>query len=144
MSRRALFWLVVLLAVLGLVLAACGGEDDKESSALATYKTLSVQDAYDQFSKSSSALIVDVRTPDEWAATGVPAGAALIPLPEFEQRAPNELPKDKEIYVICNSGNRSQVAAQILTQSGYQNVININGGIQNWLLAGLPTEPYTP
>jgi rhodanese-related sulfurtransferase len=144
MSKRALWWLVVLLAILGLVLAACGDKNEKESSTSAAYKILSVQNAYAQLSKSSSALIVDVRDPGEWAATGILAGAVLIPLPEIAQRAPNELPKDKEIYVICNTGNRSRVAAQILIRSGYQNVISIDGGIQAWLRAGLPTEPYTP
>jgi rhodanese-related sulfurtransferase len=117
MSRRSLLWLIVLLA---LVIAACGGSDKT------TYTTLSPQKAY------------------EWATTGIPAGAALIPLPQFEQRAPQELPKDKPIYVICNSGNRSTVASAILIKDGYKKVYNIDGGIQAWLRAGLPVEPYSP
>jgi rhodanese-related sulfurtransferase len=135
MSRRSLLWLIVLLA---LVIAACGGSDKT------TYTTLSPQKAYDQLSKSTDAVIVDVRNPDEWTTTGIPAGAALIPLPQFEQRAPQELPKDKPIYVICNSGNRSTVASAILIKDGYKKVYNIDGGIQAWLRAGLPVEPYSP
>jgi rhodanese-related sulfurtransferase len=135
MSRRSLLWLTIVLA---LVIAACGGSDKT------TYTTLSPQKAYDQLNKSTDAVIVDVRNPDEWATTGVPAGAALIPLPQFEQRAPQELPKDKPIYVICNSGNRSTVASAILIKDGYQKVYNVDGGIQAWLRAGLPVEPYSP
>jgi rhodanese-related sulfurtransferase len=89
-------------------------------------------------------VIVDVRNPEEWATTGVPPGAALIPLPQFEQRASQELPKDKPIYVICNSGNRSRTASESLIKDGYKTVYNIDGGIQAWLRAGLPVEPYSP
>ena len=135
MSRRSLIWLVVLLT---LLVAACGGNDKT------TYTTLSPQKAYDQLSKSTDAVIVDVRNPDEWATTGIPVGAALIPLPQFEQRAPQELPKDKPIYVICNSGNRSRTASEILIKDGYKKVYNIDGGIQAWLRAALPVEPYSP
>jgi rhodanese-related sulfurtransferase len=135
MSRRSLLWLIVLLA---LVIAACGGSDKT------TYTTLTPQKAYDQLGKSTDAVIVDVRNPDEWMTTGIPVGAALIPLPEFEQRAPQELPKDKPIYVICNSGNRSRTASGILIKDGYKKVYNIDGGIQAWLRAGLPVEPYSP
>jgi rhodanese-related sulfurtransferase len=136
MSRRSLLlWLIVVLA---LVLTACGGKDK------ASYTTLTPQKAYDQLSTSTDAVIVDVRNPDEWTTTGIPVGAALIPLPEFEQRAPQELPKDKPIYVICNSGNRSRTASEILIKDGYKKVYNIDGGIQAWLRAGLPVEPYSP
>jgi rhodanese-related sulfurtransferase len=135
MSRRSLLWLVVLLA---LAIAACGGSDK------ITYTTLAPQKAFDQLSTNANAVIVDVRNPDEWATTGVPPNAALIPLPEFEQRAPQELPKDKPIYVICNSGNRSTVASAILIKDGYKKVYNVDGGIQAWLRAGLPVEPYSP
>jgi phage shock protein E len=119
------------------------GSDDNDNSSTA-YTTLNVEDAYDRFSQANGAVIVDVRNPDEWATTGIPPGAALIPLPEFEQRGPAELPKDQEIFVICNSGNRSRTASQILIEAGYTDVINIDGGIQEWLQAGLPTEAYTP
>jgi rhodanese-related sulfurtransferase len=127
----------VLVSAAALALVACG--ENK-----ATYKTLTVQKAYDQYSQSENAIIVDVRNPEEWAATGIPVGAALIPLPEFTRRAPNELSKDKEIYVICNSGNRSRTASQELIDLGYKKVYNVDGGIQAWLGADLPVAPYTP
>lgn len=135
MPRRSIVWLVVLLA---LVIAACGGNDKT------TYTSLTPQKAYDQLSKSTDAVIVDVRNPNEWMATGILVGAALIPLSEFEQRAPQELPKDEPIYVICNTGNRSRAASEILIKDGYKKVYNIDGGIQAWLSVGLPVEPYSP
>jgi rhodanese-related sulfurtransferase len=138
MVKRSLWWAIILLVILGSGLAACG-----KDKTPASYTTLSVQKAYDQLRQSRDALIVDVRNPDEWATTGVLPGATLIPLPEFEQRAPRELSKDRPIYVICNSGNRSRAASDILIKLGYKHVFNIDGGIQAWLSAGLPVVPYT-
>ncbi len=136
MFRRSLLWLIVLPV---FVLSACGGNNKP-----ATYTTVTPQKAYDQISNSTDAMIVDVRNLDEWTATGILVGATLIPLPEFEQRAPQELPKDRPIYVICNSGNRSRAASEILIKDGYKKVYNIDGGIQAWLSNGLPVEPYSP
>jgi rhodanese-related sulfurtransferase len=147
-------WLVVflLLTVVALLLAACGDDKEEEkptattvpTTAPATYTTLTVQQAYDLMNGNTNAVFVDVRNPEEWANTGIPVGAALISLPEIEQRAPGELPKDKAIYLICNSGNRSRTAAEILINLGYPKVFNVDGGIQAWLAESLPTEPYTP
>jgi rhodanese-related sulfurtransferase len=139
--------LVLIGLVLALALTACGEKKkDKKidpSPTPATYTTMSVTEAHDRLSQNPSAVIVDVRQPEEWATTGVPVGAKLIPLPDFEQRAPAELPKDQDIYVICNSGNRSRTASDILIKLGYTKVFNVEGGIQAWLQASLPTEAYT-
>jgi len=147
MARR--FLLIALLAVIALTAAACGSSDrtaqnNDNPGQSATFETVTVQDAHEKLNGNDTAVIVDVRNPDEWAATGYPPNAHLIPLPDFQQRAPNELRKDADIYVICNSGNRSRVASQILIDLGYTRVFNIDGGIQAWLQAGLPTEPYIP
>jgi rhodanese-related sulfurtransferase len=88
--------------------------------------------------------LADVREPSEWAATGVPPGAILIPLGQIEQRAPAELAKNRPVYVICNSGNRSRTAAEILARLGFSEVYNVDGGIKARLAAGLPVEAYKP
>ena len=161
MNKRNLLLLLALMLVMVLVLAACGGSDkeetaqpaendtaaettNEEAAAPATYTTITVKEAYQQLTDNPDAIIVDVRNPDEWNATGVPKvpqGVKLIPLPEFQQRAPQELPKDKTIYIICNSGNRSRVASDILIGLGYKSVVNIDGGIQAWMREGLETTP---
>jgi len=147
MIRR--FFLIALLVIVALSAAACGSsqastKQSEPTDQLTTYETVSVQDAHQELNGSNGAIIVDVREPQEWSATGYPPDARLIPLGQFTQRAPNELPKDTDIYVICNSGNRSQVAAQSLIDLGYTRVFNVDGGIQAWLQAGLPTEAYIP
>ena len=87
---------------------------------------------------------MDVREPSEWAETGVPEGAVLIPLGELEARGPAELQADQPVYVICRSGNRSQTGSDILVGLGFSEVYNVDGGITAWLDAGLPVEAYTP
>lgn len=143
-------WTVLaVLLVVAVALAACSSEDDAapvntEQAAPSTYTTVDVRQAHEALSADPDAIIVDVRTPQEWATTGVPTDAVLITLDEIAQRAPDALPQDQPIYLICNSGNRSRVAADALLQLGFTSVYNVDGGIQDWLRADLPTEPYTP
>ncbi len=82
------------------------------------------------------ALILDVRSPDEFAA-GRLAGAKLVPVHELESRFA-ELPQDKStpIHVYCASGRRSAKAARLLTERGYEAVHDLAGGINAWKDAG--------
>ncbi len=70
----------------------------------------------------SKALLVDVRTPEEFAAGTVP-GAVNIPVDEIENRL-NEFKSAGEIVVFCRSGSRSARAKSILNQHGLNNVTN--------------------
>jgi len=74
-------------------------------------------------------ILVDVRQPGEFKSGHVP-GAKLIPLGELSQRT-KELPKNKEIFCICASGNRSSSAVRMLTSQGF-NAINVRGGMYAW------------
>jgi rhodanese-related sulfurtransferase len=103
---------------------------------------VNVQTAYDKTGTDKEAQLLDVREPGEWVATGVPRGAVLIPLGQVERRAPAELKPDRAVYVLCNSGNRSRKAADILVRLGFTEVYNISGGIQAWLHAGLPVNAH--
>jgi rhodanese-related sulfurtransferase len=134
--------LIILAAVL-LALAALGCSANEPAESI-TYVTVDVEETFEQLNANDEAQIVDVREPNEWATTGVPPGAVLIPLGQLEQRAPQELVKDKPVYVICNSGNRSRTGASILIKLGYAEVYNVDGGIQAWLREGLPVESYKP
>jgi NADPH-dependent 2,4-dienoyl-CoA reductase/sulfur reductase-like enzyme/rhodanese-related sulfurtransferase len=73
-----------------------------------------------------SAFLLDVRYPQELAMEKA-SGVVNIPLPELRNRL-KELPKDREIYVVCRSGQRAYYATRILLQNGFQ-VRNISGGM---------------
>ena len=70
--------------------------------------------------------LLDVRHPSELAVESVP-GAVNIPLPQLRARL-GELPRDREISVICRSGQRGYYATRILMQNGF-NARNIAGGM---------------
>ena len=53
----------------------------------------------------------------------------------------SELPKDKDIVVVCRSGNRSKEGTTILRDAGFARVTCMTGGLQAWAAAGYPTEP---
>ncbi len=87
--------------------------------------------------REQGAFILDVREPDEWDAVHIP-DATLIPLGTLAQRV-GEVPKDKEIVVVCRSGNRSQQGRDILLQAGFTRVTSMAGGMNQWSAAGFPT-----
>ncbi len=111
-------------------------------SARGGHTNVDVRTAYDKIKADKRAQLVDVREPSEWVATGVPRGAVLIPLGQVERRAPTELAPDRPVYVLCNSGNRSRRAADILVRLGFAEVYNVSGGIRAWLQAGLPVKAH--
>jgi phage shock protein E len=87
--------------------------------------------------REAGAFILDVRTPEEWNDYHIP-GSTLIPLDQLENRL-NEVPKDKEVVVVCRSGNRSQPGRDILKSAGFTQVTSMSGGLKEWKAAGLPT-----
>jgi len=87
--------------------------------------------------RSAGAFILDVREPSEWNESHL-AGATLIPLGDLAARV-NEVPRDKEVVVVCRSGNRSQQGRDILKSAGFTNVTSTAGGLNQWKAAGLDT-----
>jgi len=78
-----------------------------------------------------SPLLLDVRTPQEYAAGQIP-GAVNLPLDELRARLA-ELPRDRAIAVYCQVGQRAYLATRILRQAGFQ-ASNIGGGYKRYLL----------
>ncbi len=81
----------------------------------------------------TTSLLIDVRTPQEFSL-GTIEGAINIPLDELRNRI-QEIPKDKEIILFCQVGQRGYVAYRILIQNGYTNVKNVSGGYKTYLAA---------
>jgi len=87
--------------------------------------------------QSQGTLLVDVRTPGEFAQGHAP-GAVLIPLDQIGKRLTELGGKDRPIALICRSGNRSGQAQGILEQAGFTKTVNVLGGMNAWEQAGLP------
>lgn len=75
-------------------------------------------------------VLVDVREPSEYQGGHIP-GARLLPLGGLRARAA-EVPRDREVVVVCRSGRRSGVARAQLGALGYTNVRNLRGGMLAW------------
>lgn len=93
----------------------------------------------------NGALLVDVREKDEVEALSYDVPNIInIPLSEFEERF-NEIPKDKEVVMVCKGGSRSLRAAGFLINQGYnpEKVMNMKHGIIRWVEKGFPTKGDT-
>ena len=89
--------------------------------------------------QQEGAFVLDVRTVDEWNQYHAP-GTTLIPLEELPARV-DEVPRGRQIVVICRSGNRSQDGRDILIEAGFTDVTCMKGGLTAWRAAGYPIEP---
>ncbi len=121
------------------------------------------QEAFEQLSSNSNAVMIDVRTRAEWAFVGVPAveRMATISWQQFPSMQVNEefvaaveefgIGRTAEIYLICRSGGRSAAAASLLTEAGFTSCYNVaegfegdlddsrhRGKINGWKARGLP------
>jgi rhodanese-related sulfurtransferase len=79
-----------------------------------------------------------VRTVEEWDEYHVP-GSTLIPLDQLNKHLA-EVPQDKEVVVVCRSGNRSATGRDLLLKAGYPQVTSLAGGLKAWRDAGKPVE----
>jgi len=86
--------------------------------------------------KQDKAVLIDVREPDEYAREHIP-GSRLVPLSGFD---PSDFPRDHEKIGVfhCNSGTRTEQAANQILQTGFAEIYHLDGGIQGWKKAGLP------
>jgi len=93
---------------------------------------------------SEGALLVDVREFTEVAqvAFDVP-GVLLMPMSELEQRFA-ELPRDRDLVLVCQVGERSLKATYFLMYHGYTRVANMEGGIFKWARKGFPIKGAQP
>ncbi len=92
--------------------------------------------------ESGAAVLIDIREPSEHA-TGVAAGALLIPMSQLGKRV-QEIPlaSDKPVLLICNTQNRSastlKALRQQLGEQRYAHVRYVHGGMSEWAKRGWP------
>lgn len=132
MLRRPAVQLAMVLFVAFVVylIASAGiGSTSKLTSLV------SVDEAFEMY--QGGAFVLDVRTQEEWDEYHAP-NTTLIPLDQLPARI-NEVPKDREILVVCRSGNRSQEGRDILLAAGY-NATSMTGGLKEWYAKGYPIE----
>ena len=92
----------------------------------------------EQLTSAMPPLVLDVRTPREWATKHI-AGSLNTPLNHLHERLP-ELPRDRPMAVLCAGGYRSAIATSVLQRHGFEHLIELAGGIAAWEAAKLPLQ----
>lgn len=101
---------------------------------------ISMGDLYRKVSSlSSTDVVLDVRTPGEFAAGHV-KGSVNIPHDQVAAHLETLKPY-RHVYIHCRSGKRAVAAAQTLLRAGFTNLVCITGsGMEDWIAAGYPVE----
>jgi len=139
--------IIILTAITSLFLFACNGTQTETSKAETTEQdstlfkspkeNISIDEAF-ELSKAG-ALILDVREANELAELAYDVEQIKhIPLGDLESRLA-EVPKDKQVIVVCRSGGRSSRANDLLKSKGFENTSNMEGGMNAWSEKGFPT-----
>lgn len=93
-----------------------------------------------RFSSHNPPLILDVRTPEEFAQGHVPT-AINIPYTELPKRLNEiEYSKDQEVVVYCERGGRASIAEDTLHKAGFMSVRHLIGDMSSWRKAGNPIQ----
>ena len=116
----------VLLASALLALASCAEQAPEAGAPVAPAELAAL------LSPSDAPLLLDVRTPEEFAAGHVP-GATLVPVQELEARL-GELAayQQRGVVTYCERGPRAAKAAELLRANGFANVRQLEGSMQRW------------
>jgi rhodanese-related sulfurtransferase len=118
--------------------------------AMAEVDGISAEQAQQRLKEDSNALLIDVRDAADIPSTGVPAGGTNISLGMLPIRADRELPEEWidtrlqdrscQIITTCFAGMMSAIGAKLLKDMGFTNVCYMEGGMDAWNEAGLPTD----
>ena len=121
-------------------------------------KTISSKECFKKLNEDQNSYLIDVRSPTEWNVDGIPdedsfEGILFKLAIRNEEGTENlnfieefnslEIPKDSNIYFICKSGGRSNLAANMVANEGYKSLFNVEDGFTlGWKSKGLPSAEY--
>ena len=128
--------LIVLVISAAVIIPGLGGDRGAGSDILVKNREVSVKDAYQLFQEG--VFTIDVRTAEEYQAGHIP-GSILIPLDKLAVRV-GELPVGEPILIYCHSGSLSLEAMNMLGGAGFMNLSSMDGGFNDWVVAGYPVE----
>lgn len=95
-------------------------------------RLINVEELHNRISSGEKLNLVDVREPNEHADFNI--GGILLPLGDIRVGDTESIDhlKNEEVICYCRSGNRSGQAALILETMGFENVVNVAGGMLDW------------
>ena len=119
-------------------------------AAMAQVEGISAEEAQKRSEKDSNVLLLDVRDASDIPSTGLAAGGLNISLGMLPVKADLELPEEwreaglqdrsRPVVTTCQSGPNGAIGASLLKEMGFTNVCYMEGGMEAWKAAGLPTD----
>lgn len=138
--------------LIGAISAAVVGSFMTTQPAIAADTVIKAPDAY-VAAKAGNIILVDIRTPEEWAQTGIAEGAIALDMTDktfvdslVKLRSDNPA---TPIALICRTGNRSGYVFEALNKQGFANLMDVSEGMaggrggKGWIPRGLPTYAGT-
>ncbi len=112
---------------------------NQPTETISKIENITAPDLKNSLDTGEPVFLLDVRSAMEYQYDGHIPGARLLPLNALYGRV-HELPADQTIVCICRSGNRSMIACEALAAAGFDNVVNLRGGMFGWQVAGYPMQ----
>ena len=119
-------------------------------SAVANVEGISPADVQQRLEQDSNALLVDVRDAGDIPSTGLVSGGMNVSLGMLPIKADLELPEEwrepglqdrsRQVITTCQLGPNAAIGAKLLKDMGFTNVSYMDGGMEAWKAAGLPTD----
>ena len=131
---------LVLSGILVVGVALLGGCAER-ITAIQAIKDISVKEVYDLIAKNKdnqSFIIIDVRTPQEFANEHIENALNLDYYSEKFRDELNKLDKEKTYLIYCRGGNRSGKALSMMKELAFREVYNMLGGVIQWKAEGYP------
>lgn len=123
--------LFILLSIMMSIVLLMSCQNKQASTEEVKIKQVTVKELEGMLAEESAErLYIDVREVEEYVEGHI-AEFLNYPLSTLEETK-GQLPKEKEIVIICRSGNRSMQAAKLLVDDGFTNVTNIQGAMLEW------------
>ncbi len=120
------------------------------AEALAEVSTVTPEEAQQRLQQDSNTLVIDVRDVADIATTGTIPGAINVPLGSLTYKADREVPEEwrepqlqdrsRPIITTCILGPQGALGGKLLKDMGFTDVTILEGGVQAWQDAGLPTK----
>ncbi len=95
------------------------------------FRVIMPENLQKKFTGGEAPYVIDVRTANEWAGGHIP-GAQHLPIDDLEKSLHNVKRDGTPMHLICAGGGRSAAASKLLSDRGYLNVFNVEGGMKAW------------
>lgn len=122
MGASSLLWVLLIGVVLLFYFTRMNGAKG--------VKSLNSHEFQHELDQNPNKILIDVRTPTEYKSGHIPS-AINIPVSDLDRRI-DEIDKQRTVFIYCQSGMRSTQAGRILSKRGFQNLVNLRGGIMSW------------